>query len=303
MKTEKSIAVQIVEFIRSEKLAIGTHLPAQMLADRLQVSRSPVNEALKLLHEKHMLKREPNRGYFVAKSVEQPTTVIAEQLGLGESNIVTNAYFQIADDRLEGVLPNEFSETLLKNRYGLTNAQLQAVLSRIRQEGWVYKKPGYGWAFSSMLTTPDSLIQSYRLRLAVEPASLLEPDYRLDPQVLERCRAAEVRLLEGGIETEETDQLYERGVEFHEALVEASGNPFFIDTIRRLNRVRRLLSYRSIGNREHYREQCIEHLSVIELLEKGQNKEASIALRKHLTTTLNRLKRISNTLKCKKSAN
>ena len=97
-----------------------------------------------------------------------------------------------------------------------------------------------------MLTTPDSLLQSYRLRLALEPAALLEPGYRLDPKVLERCRAAEMHLLNGGIETDTADQLHDRGVRFHESLVEASGNPFFVDKIRRVNRVRRVLSYRSM---------------------------------------------------------
>ncbi len=144
MKTEKPIAIQIVDYIRTEKLDVGSHLPAQRLADFLHVSRSPINEALKLLHEKGILRREPNRGYFVAQALQQPTSVLTEQLGLSESSIVTQAYLKIADDLLDGSLQTEFSETLLKNRYDLTNSQLQSVLSRIRQEGWANKKPGYG---------------------------------------------------------------------------------------------------------------------------------------------------------------
>ena len=194
-------------------------------------------------------------------------------------------------------LPDEFSEVQLKTRYALTAAQLQAVLNRIAQEGWAQKKPGYGWEFSSMLTTPDSLLQSYRLRLALEPAALLEPGYRLDPQILARCRAAEMHLLEGGIETDTADQLHERGVRFHESLVEASGNPFFIDTIRRVNRVRRLLSYRSMQDRKRYKEHCQQHLQVLALLEKDRNEEASEALRSHLSSTLKNLKEISGLLK------
>ena len=116
-------------------------------------------------------------------SVERLSDVV-EQLGLPESDIVTSAYFRIADDRLKGLLPDEFSEQMIRTRYGLTNTQLNTVLTRINQEGWAERKPGYGWQFSNMLTTPDSLLQSYRLRLALEPAALLEPGYRLDRQ---RC--------------------------------------------------------------------------------------------------------------------
>ena len=46
------------------------------------------------------------------------------------------------------------------------------------------------WSFSPMLMTPESLEQTYRVRLALEPAALLEPTYRLDPDVAARCREA-----------------------------------------------------------------------------------------------------------------
>ncbi|MFM0203661.1 GntR family transcriptional regulator [Paraburkholderia fungorum] len=294
---ERSIATQIVELIKTEALDVGSHLPAQMLADRLRVSRSPVNEALALLHEKGVLTREKNRGFFVAKPVVEPLSEVVGVLGLGETDVITSVYFQIADDLLKGELPNEFSEQLIRNRYGLTSAQLTAVLGRIAKEGWAERKPGYGWQFSPMLTTPDSLLQSYRLRLALEPAALLEPGYHLEPKILERCRAVELHLLAGGIETDTADQLHDRGVRFHEALIEASGNSFFIDTIKRVNRVRRLLSYRSMQHRERYAEHCRQHLHVLDLLKRERNEEASEALRRHLLHTLDALSRISEILK------
>jgi DNA-binding GntR family transcriptional regulator len=296
MNTDRSIASQIVELIKTEGLETGSHLPAQMLADRLRVSRSPVNEALALLHEKGIVRRERNRGFFVAQAVTGSLADVVGQLGLPESDVVTSTYFRIADDRLKGLLPDDFTELLIKNRYELTNAQLNAVLGRIAREGWAERKPGYGWQFSSMLTTPDSLLQSYRLRIALEPAALLEPGYWLDPKIIERCRAAEHHLLAGGIETDTADQIHDRGVRFHESLVEASGNSFFIDTIRRVNRVRRLLSYRSTQNRARYVEHCKQHLHILALLEQERNDEASEALREHLRHTLEALSRISSIL-------
>ena len=293
---DRSIATQILELIRNEGMMAGAHLPAQMLADRLRVSRSPVNEALALLHEKGVLTREKNRGFFVAKPVVESLSDVVDELGLAETDVVTSVYFRIAEDRLKGALPDEFSEQMIRTRYGLTSAQLTAVLTRISQEGWAERKPGYGWQFSPMLTTPDSLLKSYRLRLALEPAALLEPGYRLDRKVLERCRDVEKHLLAGGIETDTADQLHERGVRFHESLVEASGNSFFIDTIKRVNRVRRLLSYRSMQHRERYAEHAKQHLEVLDLLEREKNEEASEAMRQHLLHTLDALTRISQIL-------
>ncbi|MCI3206169.1 MULTISPECIES: GntR family transcriptional regulator [Pandoraea] len=296
MKSERSIATQIVDLIQAEGMQAGQHLPAQMLADKLRISRSPINEALALLHDKGVLVRERNRGYFVAQPVPTSDVDAAQSLGLDETDIVTSTYFQIADDLLRGQLPGEFSEQLIRTRYGLTTTQLGAVLGRIRDEGWAERKPGYGWQFSSMLTTPDSLIQTYRLRLALEPAALLEPGYRLDAKVLERLRAAERHLLDGGIETDTPDQLHERGVRFHESLVEASGNPFFVDTMRRVTRVRRLLSYRSMQDRARYRPHAQQHLEILELLARERNEDASALLHAHLQHTIDAIGKIAGLL-------
>lgn len=296
MSVDKTIVAQVLELIRHDQLPPGAHLPAQMLADRLRVSRSPINEVLIHLHEQGLLQRERNRGFFVGEGLQAPPDEINRRLGLEGQDAATRLYFQVADDRLKGELPEEVTEVLLKTRYGLTPAQLQALLGRIAKEGWIEKKPGYGWAFSPMLTTPDSLLQSYRLRFALEPAALLEPGYKLDSQVLARCRAAEVHLLEGGIETDTADQLHDRGVNFHESLVAASGNAFFIDAIRRVNRVRRLLSYRSMQDRQRYPEHCHQHLHLLDLLEQGRNADAATTMREHLGATLTNLAKISDLL-------
>ncbi|MDR6584305.1 GntR family transcriptional regulator [Herbaspirillum sp. BH-1] len=297
MSTESSISKQIVELVKNQSWETGTHLPAQLLADRLRVSRQPINTALAMLHEKGLLTRERNKGYFVGEGFSQGVSDIMQALGIEETTVTTAVYFRIADDLLKGELPQEFSELLIKTRYNLTASQLNAVLSRIAKEGWAERKPGYGWAFSSMLLTPDSLLQSYRLRLALEPAALLEPGFKLDPQVLEQLRTTERHLLAGGFETATADELHDRGVRFHESLVEASGNAFFIDTIKRVNRVRRLLSYRSMRQRDRYPEHCRQHLHVLDLLVKERNDEASEFMKEHLQYTLSSISKIGDILK------
>lgn len=297
MRPEKSITTQILHLIKSDEMVAGSHLPAQALADRLRVSRTPVNDALTLLAEKGVLQRQPNRGFFLVAPIDDSVDVLAEKLGFDQSTWETSVYFQIADDRLRGELPAEFSEAMIRTRYGLTPTQLNAVLSRIASEGWIEKKPGYGWTFSSMLTTSDSLLQSYRLRLALEPAALLEPNYHVPASVIKTCRDAELHLLNGGIETDTADQLHDRGVRFHESLVEGSGNIFFIDTIRRVNRARRFLSYRSMQDRSRYKEHCKQHLHLLDLIERGRNDDASEAMREHLSSTLRNFKKISGILK------
>lgn len=296
MSVQTNTAAKILALIQEDRLPAGAHLTAQKLADRLRLSRSPVNDALDILEQRGIVSRKPNRGYFLAQDHDALAQMHEDLAPPSVDDIVTHSYFKLADELLRGALPMQCSEALLRARYGLTTAQTQALLGRIAQEGWADRRPGYGWEFSSMMTTPDSLLQSYRLRLALEPAALLEPGFRIDRQVLARCRAAEIHLLDGGIATDTADQLHERGVRFHESLVEASGNPFFIDAIKRVNRVRRLLSYRSMQDRSRYQQHCDQHLAILDLLERERNEEASVALASHLRSTLDNLTRISGIL-------
>ena len=296
MKTHNAIVPKIIEMIQRQQLPVGAHLAAQKIADHIRVSRSPVNDALRLLCESGVVVRRPNRGYFLARNVSGGGWNPEALAHFASEDPVTKAYFALADELLAGALPLECSETLLKSRYGLTAAQTQTLLRRIAGEGWARRRPGYGWEFLPMMTTPESLLQSYRLRLALEPAALLEPGYAIAPDVIERCRQAEYHLLNGGIDTDSADQLHDRGVRFHESIIEASGNPYFIDAIRRVNQVRRLLSYQSMKDRERYREHCAQHLHILDLLEKGKNAQAAKVLHAHLEATVKNLSSIRSLL-------
>jgi DNA-binding GntR family transcriptional regulator len=297
MSATSDTVARILDLIRDEALGVGEHMAAQRLADRLRVSRFPVTEALGILEQAGVVQRQRHRGYFLLQDREAIAANPAAQSHRAGDDIVTRSYFRLAEELLRGELPSQCSEAQLRQRYALTGAQVQALLSRIAGEGWASRKPGYGWEFSTMLTTPDALLQSYRLRLAVEPAALREPGYAIRHEVIERCRAVELHLLDGGIETDSADQLHARGLGFHESLVEASGNPFFIETVKRVNRVRRLLSYRSMQDRTRYREHCEQHLRILDLLEQQRNAEAAEALAGHLRSTLRNLGLISALLR------
>jgi DNA-binding GntR family transcriptional regulator len=66
--------------------------------------------------------------------------------------------------------------------------------------------------------------------------------------------------------------------------------------MRRVNRVRRLLSYRSMRDRSRYKEHGEQHLRLLDLLERERNDEAAEAMREHLGSTLRNLARISDIL-------
>ena len=65
MSAQTNTVSKILELIRQDRLPGGAHLTAQKLADRLRLSRSPVNDALGILEQHGIVARKPNRGYFL----------------------------------------------------------------------------------------------------------------------------------------------------------------------------------------------------------------------------------------------
>src|SRR3989475_9769186 len=145
MKTSTQLCSQILALARSEQWDSGTPLAAQGLADRLRVSRQPVNEALQQLEEQGVVRRERNRGFFLALPHDRIPAELLAEAAAGDQDLTEAIYFRIAEDRLRASLPESVTEAALRTRYGLSKAQLAAVLNRISQEGWIERKPGYGW--------------------------------------------------------------------------------------------------------------------------------------------------------------
>ena len=114
-------------------------------------------------------------------------------------------------------------------------------------------------------------------------------------------------MLETDIARLPAEWLLNAGAVFHEELIKLSGNPFFHQALVRVNRMRRLLEYRSQVDRKRLHRQCTEHLQILDLLERGEVMDASFLMRQHLGGALGakspmRWDEDSARLECRKSA-
>jgi DNA-binding GntR family transcriptional regulator len=268
------LAERILGFAREARLDLGAHLREQALADRFRVSRSPVRGALRLLEARGAVRLERNRGAFLATlpDARRAATRVDDDAD----------YERIAEDRLCGTLPERVSEAEMMRRYGLPRARVLTLFGRMAQEGWAERLPGRGWRFLPMLTDAAAYEDGYRFRLAIEPAAILSPGFRADPAVIARLRKEQRMLLANGLGRLARTEVFRLNAGFHESLVELSGNAFFLDGIRRVNRLRRLIEYRKFLDNNRLRIQGKEHLALLDLLEAGRREEAAAYLRLHL---------------------
>jgi DNA-binding GntR family transcriptional regulator len=238
-----------------------------------------VREALKRLAAEGVMEEHVEGGYAV--SAEGAAMEEAPVLAVSSNDELEKVYFSIAEDRLSGVLPDRVTENELTRRYDVTRAQLASILRRMMLEGWIDRLPGHGWRFLPVLTSAETYDQGYRFRILIESAGILEPTFRLNEVALKRCEMQQRTLLEN-IKTVSAADLFNANVYLHETIAECSGNVFILESLKRLNSLRRLMEYRKSVDRAAAERRCREHLTLIDLLLQGQLEAAADFIRLHL---------------------
>ncbi|WP_456686558.1 GntR family transcriptional regulator, partial [Bradyrhizobium sp. P5_C11_2] len=268
----------ILELIRSERLAPGTRLAEVALAERLQVSRTPVRAALKLLARRKLVHAGASRGYFVADTAPAPHKTPPKP----SPDETDRLFLAIARDRRAGRLADEVSERDLMQRYDATRPVVQRVLTRLAEVAAVQRKPGHGWRFQPTIADAQARDESYRYRLLIEPAGLLEPGFRLDPAWAADMRRRHQEMLAMPWSDTASIALYEMNAAFHEGLAAASGNRYLLVAVQQQNRLRRFGNYDWTFGHERVIVNCREHLAILDQLEAGQHEAAAALLRRHL---------------------
>ena len=263
---------------RRDGMKTGDRLIEQRLADALDLSRAPIRLGLKALEAAGLARGEPNRGYVLAKN---PTSGAAKP-ALVAVRRGEQVYATIAGDVLAGRLPTDVTEAELMRRYGLSRADLQRLLDRIAAEGWIARMPGYGWRFAETVSSPEALSQATAFRAVIEPAAIAQPGYALSHEVIARLRERQQRVLEGEFEKMTIGEIYQSGCDFHEDIIRGAANPFFVESLKRVNSIRRLFAYRSFADRAGMRRHVREHLRLLDVLEARRYAEAAELMAKHL---------------------
>jgi DNA-binding GntR family transcriptional regulator len=277
-RLQSGLAAKIVEEVRARRLPVGTRLSELGLARALRVSRTPVRGALNHLADEGLVEARPRRGFFLTRpgealdGIEPPV----------EEDRRDRLYLAIVHDRLSGTLPDDFSEADLMRRYGVTRPLLARVLARMSEVGLTERKPGHGWTFLTMLDTVPARAESYRFRLVIEPAALLEPGFTLDRTWAHEMRRRHRAVIRARWRDTASIALYEMNAEFHEVLAGASRNRFFHMAVQQQNRLRRFLNYDWPFGKKRAVVSCREHLAILARLESGDNARAAALMRSHL---------------------
>ncbi|MDT8263150.1 GntR family transcriptional regulator, partial [Roseomonas sp. DSM 102946] len=98
---------------------------------------------------------------------------------------------RIACERRDGNLPEDVSERMLRQRTGASRTALQEALHHLEAVGIATRNRGHGWRLSVGFASEEERVASYRFRLMLEPAALLEPRFSLSADRMAAMRESQ----------------------------------------------------------------------------------------------------------------
>ncbi|KIQ00413.1 MULTISPECIES: GntR family transcriptional regulator [Pseudomonas] len=269
---------EIISYVRREQLAPGAHLPEWTLAKLIGTSRSPVKIALECLVGVGFMRYDRNRGYHLEGEIDSLPSEVLDLLGEGDDPM----YLRLAEARFDGLLPDSVTEADLVRLLNATRSEVSKALGRAQSEGWVEKEVGYGWRFLPMIDSLEAYDDMYSLRIAIEPAGILSPKFRPDLEELQMLRQEQMSILNGGYKTMTSIDRFESNARLHETIAKWSGNRFSLQTLRRLDQMRRLVEYRQARHELPRQELAQEHIHILDAISQGDNLYAASLMRQHI---------------------
>ncbi len=136
------VAAQLRDRIFAGALLPGTFLDEARLADELQISRTPLREALKVLCAEGLVRHEPRRGSFVNQVTEQDLDEIFPVLALLEGRCAREAAGNATDADLQrlNVLHDKLSRHAKARRindYYATNFAIHEEIISLANNRWL----------------------------------------------------------------------------------------------------------------------------------------------------------------------
>jgi DNA-binding GntR family transcriptional regulator len=274
------LAIRIIDLIETGAFAPGDRLTETGLAARLQVSRTPVRGALTLLAA-HRVVEAGARGFVVAAGASAATRAAAPSFSARPG--MTNAErlaIAIAADRRTGVLPSEVSEAELMRRYDVPRAVMKHLMGQLATLGVAERKRGHGWLL--LPGYEEARGESYRWRLMVEPAALLEPAYTFNAEWAAEMRDRHEQFLRDPWHDHAAIRFFALNSAFHEGLCAGAGNRFIDMAMQQQTQLRRLGNYNWVYGVARVHQSCQEHLAILDQLLAGDHDRAAALLRRHI---------------------
>lgn len=281
-RLQEELAGHILRQLKEQGAGPGYHLVEVELCQKFGVSRTPIRGALKLLAQHGVVAPRANRGYVLVKPV---TKISVPEPQAAQDEEEKRLFIAIAQARNTGQLADQCAQQELVRLFDAKLPTVVKVMRQLAELGVAERKPGNGWSFGASIDSARAQSESYAFRRAVEPASMLQPTFKLDRDWAAASRERHMAFLRKPWRDTDAVDFYEVNAEFHEQIARCSGNRYILSAVQRQIQLRRFLNYHWDYGVERVRESIDEHLEILSALEHGWNDKASALMLHHLTAS------------------
>lgn len=202
------------------------------------------------------------------------------------------------------------TESEIMQQLGVSRTVVREAISRLQAGGLVETRHGIGTFVSELADTPWQLpisavntvmdaLALLELREALEVEAAMLAAQRRTPAQLEAIRKALDALLALAEDvTSEVQQAIDADYAFHRTVVQATGNPYFLEFLTHLGRAvipRSRISMDNAGHRQYLHKLNQEHEQLYQAIAAQDAEAARAAARNHLSNSRLRLQRALET--------
>ncbi len=206
---------------------------------------------------------------------------------ISESKTTVASVSEVIRQKIQGgcYKPHEFiREASVAQELAVSRTPVREALRALVSEGWLEAIPNRGCRVAAW--TQQDAREVFDIRLVLEPMAVGLACHRIDADTLNRldslCRSMEVLTEKVETRPEVRNQIAALNLEFHQAMVNASGNSRLIGVLESL--VRSSLISRNFANYDigHLRRSMRHHAEILQAVRAGNQEWVENIMRAHL---------------------
>ena len=278
----------LVAQLAAREIKKGDRVIAREIAELLEVSRTTVNKAVDRLIKEDLVAPDPGRHPIV---VGVPAKLKVHDVEAFDFANQTDACYEAL---LEHVLRGEVKPGDIIKERGLAMemqvnpATLRRAAEWLRNDGLLERLPRRGWRVCQL--SGKDIRNAFEIRLVLEPIAIAQAVHQITDATLNEMHATTERLIALG----ENASVYDRrtaDLDFHTAILDATGNKILAETLEPL--IRKLLLITTVSFRYARAAKTFEeHLEIIAALRDRDEKTAVKRMKAHLRAARNHNQKI-----------
>lgn len=283
-KTDRAVRA-LREAIQRGEIRQGEHLSVTALAAQLQMSPTPVREAVRILQTEGLIELTPHHALTVTQTTEmeteEPTNTGISRFTLGEPHQTKTelAVQAIRDAILRGTIPAGEQLTVgeLAQQLSMSPTPVREAIRILQVEGLLHQTPHH--TISAIAFTEQDIVDIFDLRAVLESLATRLAAPHFSDVVAQQLEAIHAQM-QAAQRAEAYTTVHRLNADWHLTIYQVSHNKILVETIQSLWHK---FLWESLWSVPAHTERSLEqHRAIMRALRAGNGEQAAELMRIHM---------------------